>query len=157
MPHMSTSQCGNICIMQPKCSSKERRRGFCNRSSVEAAMARRHRVFRRKQKQFCVCVCVCVYVCSCVCSRVCSRVWEGDTVTQPLLVCKHIRASLCLSPTLAWTDTKTKDIINNLYIYFKCWSSRLWKGALLSNECLWCSANHNALGQLANQSEGGAL
>ncbi len=27
-PHMSTSQCGNICIMPPKCSRKERRRSF---------------------------------------------------------------------------------------------------------------------------------
>ncbi len=35
-------------------------------------------------------------VCVCVCVRVCVR--EGDTVTQPRLVCKHIRASsLCLS------------------------------------------------------------
>ncbi len=36
------------------------------------------------------------------------------------------------------------------------------KGCYISNECLWCSANHNALGQLANQSrlclsEGGTL
>ncbi len=27
-PHTSTSRCGNICIMPPKCSHKERRRGF---------------------------------------------------------------------------------------------------------------------------------
>ncbi len=26
------------------------------------------------------------------------------------------------------------------------------KAHYISNECLWCSANHNALGQLANQS-----
>ncbi len=36
------------------------------------------------------------------------------------------------------------------------------KGRYISDSCLWCSANHNALGQLANQSrlrlsEGGAL
>ncbi len=36
------------------------------------------------------------------------------------------------------------------------------KGRYISDACLWCSANHNALGQLANQSrlrlsEGGAL
>ncbi len=30
----------------------------------------------------------------------------------------------------AWTDAKTKDIINCLYIYFERWSLRLWKGAL---------------------------
>ena len=36
------------------------------------------------------------------------------------------------------------------------------KGRYIPDECLWCSANHNALGQLANQSrlrlsEGGTL
>ncbi len=33
-------------------------------------------------------------------------------------------------PLSAWTDGKTKDIINCLYIYFESWSSGLWKGAL---------------------------
>ncbi len=36
---MSTSRCGNICIMKPKCLRKERRRGFSYRSSVDAAMS----------------------------------------------------------------------------------------------------------------------
>ncbi len=45
---------------------------------------------------------------------------------------------------------------------FESWSSRLWKGVLHSRRSLWCSANHNALCQLANQSrlclsEGGTL
>ncbi len=35
-----------------------------------------------------------------------------------------------LFPSRAWTDGKTKDIINCLYIHFESWSSRLWKGAL---------------------------
>ncbi len=69
-----------------------------------------------------------VFVCVLACVR------EGDTVTQPRLVCKLIRASsLCLSPLIlswTWTDGKTKDIINCLYIYFESWSSRLSKGAL---------------------------
>ncbi len=58
----------------------------------------------------CVCACACVWererervtvqlrlcVCVCVCVLMCVR--EGETVTQPRLVCKHIRASsLCLS------------------------------------------------------------
>ncbi len=34
------------------------------------------------------------------------------------------------SPPRAWTDGKTKDIINCLYIHSESWSSRLWKGAL---------------------------
>ncbi len=73
-----------------------------------------------------------MYVC------VCSRVREGDMVTQPRLVCKHIRASyrVChatLFPFQAWTDGKTKDIINCLYFSFESWSSRLWKGSYISD------------------------
>ncbi len=49
-PHMSTSRCGNICVMQPKCSRKERRRGFSNRSSVDAAMSGRRCVFLCESK-----------------------------------------------------------------------------------------------------------
>uniref|UniRef100_A0A672P7N2 Mitofusin-2-like n=1 Tax=Sinocyclocheilus grahami TaxID=75366 RepID=A0A672P7N2_SINGR len=37
-PHISTSLCGNISIMPPKCSRKERRRGFSNRSSLVCVM-----------------------------------------------------------------------------------------------------------------------
>ncbi len=67
-----------------------------------------------------------------------------------------------LFPSRAWTDGKTKDIINGLYFNFESWSSRLWKGALHFRRGLWCSPNHNAPGQLANQSrlrllEGGTL
>ncbi len=96
------------------------------------------------------------------------RAWEGDTVTsQQRLVCKHIRASsLCLSrdsvPLSAWTDGKTKDIINGLHLFLKAKAHDCGKGRYISDSCLWCSSNHNALGQLANQSglrlsEGGAL
>ncbi len=75
--------------------------------------------------------------CSVVC--VCVRVWERETRSSN---CKHIRASsLCLSrdsvpvsgPDVMvklWTDGKTKDIINCLYMNFESWSSRLWYGAL---------------------------
>ncbi len=67
----------------------------------------------------------------------------------------------CLNHGLC-ADGKTKDIINCLYIHFKSWNSRLWKGVLISGECLRCSANHNVLCQLTNQSrlrlsEGGTL
>ncbi len=71
------------------------------------------------------CVCVCV----CVCARACVRAIEGDTVTSQLrLVCKHIRASspsCIMFPSLAWTDGKTKDMINCLCIYFESWSSQI--------------------------------
>ncbi len=50
---------------------------------------------------------------------VCSRVWkEGDTVTsQPQL--HHCVCHVTLFPSRAWTDGKTKDIINCLYFYFE--------------------------------------
>ncbi len=70
---MSTPQCVNICIMQPKCSCKERRCGFSNCSSVDAAVC------------VCVCVCVCVRVCVCVCVR--EREREGDTGHIPTAAC----------------------------------------------------------------------
>jgi len=47
---MSMSRCGNICIMLHKCSRKERRRGFRNRSSVDAAVPGRRCVFLCERK-----------------------------------------------------------------------------------------------------------
>uniref|UniRef100_A0A8C2FZH1 non-specific serine/threonine protein kinase n=1 Tax=Cyprinus carpio TaxID=7962 RepID=A0A8C2FZH1_CYPCA len=38
-PHISTSVCGKICIMPPKCSRKERRRTFYSRCSIVVAAA----------------------------------------------------------------------------------------------------------------------
>ncbi len=114
---------------------------------------------------------MCVLVCerereghsaeSCVCVCVCERGRHGHITTAAcgsfICVC-HAN----LFPSRAWTDGKTKDIINCLYFNFESWSSRLWKGALHFRRGLWCLANHNALGQLANQSrlcllEGGTL
>ncbi len=48
--HISTSRCENICVMPPKCSRKERRRGFSNRSSVDAVMSGRRCVFLCESK-----------------------------------------------------------------------------------------------------------
>ncbi len=49
-PHMSTSRCGNISLMQPKCSREERRCGFSNRTSVDAGMSGRCCVFLSESK-----------------------------------------------------------------------------------------------------------
>ncbi len=56
---------------------------------------------------------------------------------------------------------KTKNIINCLFT-LKAEDCDYGKGRYISDACLWCSVNHNALSQLANQSrlclsEGGAL
>ncbi len=65
-------------------------RGFACSVCVCLCVCERQR--ERVTVQLRVCVCVCVCVCALLCVR------EGDTVTQPQLVCKHIRASsLCLS------------------------------------------------------------
>ncbi len=57
---------------------------------------------------------------------------------------------------------KIRTLLTVFTLIFESWSSRLWKGALHFRRGLWCSANHNALCQLANQSrlrlsEGGTL
>ncbi len=98
-----------------------------------------------------VCVCVCVCVCmhtygTCtrtVRVRVCERERERERGSHQNVV-SYLNLDLCantyklhhcvchvtLFPTRAWTDGKTKDIINCLYFYFESWSSQLWKGAL---------------------------
>ncbi len=123
----------------------------------------------------CVCVCVCEresqscsVVCVCVCVCVCSCVWESKTRSHNHGLCANtyeFHYCVChatLFPFRAWTDGKTKVIINYLYFSFKSWSSQLRKGELHFWRGLWCSANQKALGQLANQrslclSEGGTL
>ncbi len=104
------------------------------------------------------------FVCVCVC------VCEGKRVTsqrsvQPVRnrlnrgLCSantyehhHCVCHVTLFPFRAWTD-KTN---------LKAEAHHYGKGRYISDACLWCSANHNALGQLANQSrlrlsEGGVL
>ncbi len=117
-------------------------------------------------------------LCVCVCER--ERERERETGSHHsgayspseivlIAACSQIHTSfinrVChatLFLSRASTDAKTKDIINCLYFNFESWSSWLWKGALHFRHGLWCSANHNALCQLANQStlclsEGGTL
>ncbi len=94
-----------------------------------------------------VCVCVCVCVCARARVCVCVRERERETVTSQRSVQRvrnHLNRGLfantfelhhciwhaTLFLSRAWTNGKTKDIINCLYIYFESWSSRLWKGAL---------------------------
>ncbi len=80
-------------------------------------------------------------LCVCVCEK------ERET-TAACVQTHELHHGVChatLFPFRAWTDGKTKDIINCLYIYFKRWSSQLWQGPLHFWHRLWCSANHNAL------------
>ncbi len=96
-----------------------------------------------------------------------TSVREGDTVTQSRLVWKHIRASaLCLShdsvPLGLELMVKLKTLLTVFTFILKAKARDYGNGRYSSDSCFWCSANHNALGQLANQSrlwlsEGGAL
>ncbi len=57
---------------------------------------------------------------------------------------------------------KLKTLLTVCTFVFKAEACDYGKGRYIADSCLWCSANHNALGQLANQSrlclsEGGAL
>ncbi len=59
-------------------------------------------------------------------------------------------------------DTIIITVSVRLLSYLKAEARDYGKGAYISDACLCCSANHNALGQMANQSrlhllEGGAL
>ncbi len=81
-------------------------------------------------------------VCVCVCeteretgsqhSILCLCVRERETRSHKRSLCantyelQHCVCHVTLFPFRAWTDGKTKDIINCLYIYFESWSSRLW-------------------------------
>ncbi len=128
---MATSRCGNICLMPPKCSRKERRRGFSNHSNVDAAVSGR----------------CCVFLCESKITLFGLLKVDVNTYEHHQCVCHAT-----LFPFRVWTD-KTN---------LKAEARYYWKGRYISDECLWCSANHNALCQLANQSrlcllEGGAL
>ncbi len=74
-------------------------------------------------------------------ARVCERGRERETGSHHSGVCclnrglcantyelHHCVCHVTLFPSRVWTDGKTKDIINCLYIYFESWSSWLWKG-----------------------------
>ncbi len=145
------SNCGNICIMQPKCSRKQRRRGFSNRSVSSN---------------------ICYWLFKCGVLRVTCRVCVWGTESHPSGVYiqpirNRLNHGLCTAntydhhhcnchatrfPFRDWTDK----------INLKAEARDYGKGCYISAACLWYSANHNALGQLANQSklclsEGGAL
>ncbi len=100
-----------------------------------------------------------VRVCVCVCERGTgshhSRVYSPSEVVLTVACVLQTHMSIItatLFPFQALTDQ------TNL----KAEARDYGKGSYISNACLWCSANHNVLGQLANRSrlhllEGGAL
>ncbi len=111
----------------------------------------------------------------CVCVRACVRVRARETgshhSTSAILIvaCLQTHTSiitvsvtrLC-SPL--WLDlmVKLRTLLTVFTFILKAKACDYGKGRYISDSCLWCSANHNALCQLANQSrlhlsEGGTL
>ncbi len=125
------------------------------------------------QSFVCVCVCVCVW-CVCVCVCVCERERETQghiTVESAFLIaaCLQIHTSiitvsvtrLCSSLRLELM-VKLTTLLPVFTFILKAEARDYCKVRYISDERLWCSSNHNALGQLANQSrlclsEGGAF
>ncbi len=112
-------------------------------------------------------------VCVCVCERERERERERETGSHHSGVSflnrslfantyehHHCVCHTTLFLSRAWTDGKTNNIITCSIL--KAEARDYCKVRYISDERLWCSSNHNALGQLANQSrlclsEGGAL
>ncbi len=114
----------------------------------------RERERDRGSAQYCVCVCVC--------ARLCETRSHNHGLFASTYEHHHCVCHATLFPSRAWTDGKTKDILFiYLFIVFttvkftfilKAKACDYGKGRYISDDCMWCSANHNALGQLANQS-----
>ncbi len=115
-----------------------------------------------------MCVCVCV----CVCVRMCERESDGHiTARQRLIVAcvlqihtSFITVSVTRlrSPLRLKLMVKLRTLLTVFTFTLKAEAHNYRKGRYISDECLRCSANHNALCQLANQSrlrlsEGGTL
>ncbi len=124
----------------------------------------------------CVCVCVCmrervtaaascVCVCVCVCACMCERGRQGPTTAacvQTHTCFITVSVTWLCSPLGLELMVKLKTLLTVFTLVLKAEACDYGKGSYISNECLRCLANHNALCQLANQSrlclsEGGTL
>ncbi len=120
-------------------------------------------VWERGSQHSCRVVCVCV--CVCVCVFACERRRLGHTT----VACLQTHTSFTtVSVTWLWSllglelMVKLRKLLTVFTFTLKAEARDHGKGRYISNSCLWCSANHNALGQMANQSrlclsEGGTL
>ncbi len=113
----------------------------------------------------CVCVCerergggVTVQHCVCVLACLLACVREGDTVTsQPRLVCKHtsfitVSVTRLGSPFRLELMVKLRTLLTVFTFILKANARDYCKECYISDSFLLCSSNHNALGQLVNQS-----
>ncbi len=104
-------------------------------------------------------------MCVCVCARECERGRHGHTTaayvqTHTSIITVSV-TRLCSSFGLELM-VKLGTLLTVFTFILKAKTRDYGKGRYISDECLLCSANHNVLCQLANQSrlrlsEGGAL
>ncbi len=89
-----------------------------------------------QMQRFACLVCMHALVCVCVCVREREQSVQRTRNRLDCGLCAntykhhHCVCHATLFPSRAWTDGKTKDIINCLYFSFESWSSWLWKGEL---------------------------
>ncbi len=131
-------------------------------SESERGERERERERERGSQRSVVCVCVCARVCSCVCSRA----WERATRSHNCGLCANtyeLHHCVCHSVPLGLElMVKLRTLLTVFTFILKAKAHDYGKGRYISDSCLQCSANHNALCQLANQSrqrlsEGGTL
>ncbi len=118
---------------------------------------------RRVSVCVCVCVCVCVrererdsqHSVVCVCARVCERGRHGHTTAacvQTHMSFITVSVTRLCSPLGLELMVKLRTLLTVFTFILKAKARDYGKSCYISDSCLWCSANHNALGQLANQS-----
>ncbi len=145
---MSTSPCGNICGFSNRSSVEAAMSGrSCEHFMDDSFLNLGEEVILTllwqsgaSESAICFVIISTCYWLLCMCVR--AREREIETVTSQRSaqrVRNHLNRGLfantyehppcvchvTLFPSRAWTDDKTKDIINCLYIYFESWSSRL--------------------------------
>ncbi len=112
----------------------------------------------------CVCVrervtaealCVCVCVCVCVCALMCERGRQGHTTVACVQThTSFITVSVMRLCSPFWLElmVKLRTLLTVFTLVLKVEACDYKKGEFHFRCSLWCSANHNALCQLANQS-----
>ncbi len=108
-------------------------------------MRERERKRERVTVQRSVCVCVCV----------CERGRQGHRTAACLQTHRSIiteSVTLLCSPLGLEMMVKLRTLLTVFTFILKAEARDYGAGHYIPDSCLWCSANHNALGQLANQS-----
>ncbi len=143
-----------VCVWLCACVC-ERERG--SQRSVVCVCARVRERGRGSQRRVCVCSCVCSHVCERETGSHHNHGLCANTYPHHHCVCHR----LC-SPFRLELMAKLRTLLTVFTFILKDKAHDYGKGRYISDECMWCSANHNALCQLANQSrlrlsEGGTL